>query len=73
MFVHPDYQRQGIASRLLLKAEEYVRIRQGVSVYSEVSITARPFLRNTATIYEKEQTVSVGDIEMTNFLMYKRI
>lgn len=55
MFVHPDYQRQGIASRLLLKAEEYVRIRQGVSVYSEVSITARPFLRNTAIVSKKNK------------------
>ena len=73
MFVHPDYQRQGIASRLLLKAEEYVRIRQGVSVYSEVSITARPFFEKHGYSIEKEQTVSVGDIEMTNFLMYKRI
>ena len=36
-----------------------------------VSITARPFFEKHGYNIEKEQTVSVGDIEMTNFLMYK--
>lgn len=73
MFVHPQYQHRGIASILLRKAEEYARNCRAVSVHSEVSITARPFFEKHGYITEKEQTVDVNGIEMTNFLMYKRI
>lgn len=71
MFVHPQFQHQGIASLLLCQAEEYARLHQAVSIHSEVSITARPFFEKQGYITEKEQIVSIGDVKMTNFVMYK--
>lgn len=49
MFVHKDYQRQGIATALLQKIEAYASEHGIKEMTSEVSITARPFL-NTMVI-----------------------
>lgn len=73
MFVHPQFQHQGIASLLLRQAEEYARLHQAVSIHSEVSITAHLFFEKQGYITEKEQIVSIGDIKMTNFVMYKSL
>lgn len=71
MFVHPQFQHQGIASLLLCQAEEYARHYHAASIHSEVSITARPFFEKQGYVVEKEQMVSVNDVKMTNFAMYK--
>ena len=73
MFVHPQFQHQDIASLLLRQAEEYARLHQAVSIHSEVSITAHLFFEKQGYITEKEQIVSIGDIKMTNFVMYKSL
>lgn len=71
MFVRPEFQRQGVASLLLCAAEQFAAGHHAGSVHSEVSITARPFFERRGYVVEKEQTVVVGEVEMTNFVMRK--
>jgi putative acetyltransferase len=43
MFVHPDYQRIGVATALLESIEAAARQRSILRIFTEASITARPF------------------------------
>ena len=73
MFVHHDFQRQGIASLLLEDMEKYARL-QGVSyITSEVSLTACPLVeRKGYTIVETQQRNAILRL-LTNFKMKKPI
>ena len=46
LFVHQDYQRQGIASKLLRIIESQVMMNGFEDIKSDVSITALPFFDN---------------------------
>lgn len=61
MYVHPDHQRLGVAKRLVERAEAEAR-RQGIAlIYSEVSITARPFFeRQGFRVVEEERVFRNG-------------
>ena len=71
IYISYSPKHQSIASLLLCQAEEYARLHQAVSIHSEVSITAHPFFEKQGYTTEKEQIVSIGDVKMTNFVMYK--
>lgn len=43
LFVHPAHQRRGVASFLLHAAEEEARCSEAPDLFSEVSLTAKPF------------------------------
>ncbi len=73
MFITPEFQNKGLASLLLQTAEEFSRKHQATSIFSEVSLTAYPFFKKQGFITEKEQTVIVNQIEMTNFVMRKTL
>ena len=71
LYVHKDYQRTGIADKilnaLLSKSKEY-----GVSVIqADVSKTARAFFESRGFRVVREQTVGRNDIELVNFEMEK--
>ncbi|WP_188410629.1 GNAT family N-acetyltransferase [Agaricicola taiwanensis] len=42
LYVHPEFQRQGVAAHLLDRVESSARLQGLQSIYSEVSLTARP-------------------------------
>jgi len=46
LYVHPDFQRLGIASGLLEKAFRWASSRQLPRLFTESSITARPFFHS---------------------------
>lgn len=71
MFVHPGYQHRGIGTSLLHAAEEFAHTHRADSIYSEVSKTAKPFFEANGYRIEKEQTVTIGRIQMNNFMMKK--
>ena len=73
MFVHKDYQRQGIATALLQKIEAYASEHGIKEMTSEVSITARPFFEHHGYKVEREQRVQANRMIMTNFMMRKII
>lgn len=65
LYVHKDYQGQGIASELCDRLEKSVR----GSVVTHASITARPFFEQRGYQVVKEQQVERQGILLTNFVM----
>ena len=73
MFVHPDYQRKGIAQQLLNHAEQLAIEKCVSGIHVEVSITARPFFEKAGYAIVNAQMVVVNGTEMTNFIMQKQL
>ena len=66
LFVHKDYQRQGIATALC------DRLEAGFDkVTTHASITAKPFFVNRGYRLIMEQQVVRNDIPLTNYVMEK--
>jgi putative acetyltransferase len=71
MFVHPDFQGLGIASRLLRRVEdEALRLGFG-RIYTEASRTARPFFERKGFWVVTKQIVAKRGQNLENFLMEK--
>lgn len=73
MFVHKDYQRMGVASFLLSKAEEYATENQIKTITSEVSITAKPFFERKGYQVVEEQKRQANKLCLTNYWMKKEL
>lgn len=73
MYVHYNFQRRGLASLLLAKAEQYAKQHNIIAITSDISLTARPFFDRAGYTVIKEQQVQIGDVMLTNFLMRKEI
>lgn len=74
LFVHKDYQRQGIASQLVKKLESLLLLRRVKKITTEASITAKPFFERMGYLVVKEQNKPrPGGVTLTNFLMEKRL
>jgi len=73
LFVHKARQRQGIGSALLDRAIEQARLWGLSEVFTEASITARPFFKAHGFAIVKQQTVICRGVEMTNFVMEKTL
>lgn len=67
LYVHADYQGQGIATALC------ERLEQSVSgpVRTHASLTARPFFEKRGYRVVKEQQVERHGVLLTNFVMHK--
>ena len=73
MYVHKDYQRQGIAD-LLLNALEAEAIRQKTTVItSDISKTARPFFEKKGYVVLAEKQNQRGDLVLINYKMEKEL
>ncbi|QSY96388.1 GNAT family N-acetyltransferase [Rhizobium bangladeshense] len=71
MFVHPDFQGIGVATRLLRRAEKEA-LRLGFRrVYAQASITARPFFESKGFCVMTGQIVEKRGQSLENFLMEK--
>ena len=71
LFVHKDYQRQGVATLLYKTAEELAQHRQIVKITSEVSITARPFFEKQGFTVDEKQRRKANNLLLTNYKMSK--
>ena len=71
LFVHSEHQGEGIATALLLMAEDYARSRGAVRLCSEVSWTARRFFLARGFREIALQKVEVNGVSMENFRMEK--
>jgi len=67
LYVHPSYQRKGIATALCDRLEQAVRGK----VITHASITAKPFFEKRGYEMIKEQQVERQGIFLTNFIMEK--
>ncbi len=73
LYVHKDYQRQGIAKLLLDRITKEAR-RLGYSkLNSDVSKTARPFFAKNGFVQLSEQTNIRQGVELINYKMTKQL
>ncbi|OWV75057.1 acetyltransferase [Rhizobium sp. R339] len=71
MFVHPEFQGVGVATRLLRRVEEEA-LRLGYGrIYTEASRTARPFFERHRFRMVARQIVEKRGQSLENFLMEK--
>ncbi|RTE10569.1 GNAT family N-acetyltransferase [Paenibacillus whitsoniae] len=71
LFVHKDYQRQGIASSLVRALESEAR-RLGITqLYTHASITAKSFFEHHGFQLVESQCVERKGIPLVNFKMIK--
>jgi len=73
MFVHKDFQGEGIATILLNEIEQYAITNGIIRITSEVSLTARPFFEKKGYIVEEEQKRKANQLSLTNFWMAKQV
>ncbi len=69
LFVHKDYQRQGIAAALCDALEAAVQAR---TITTHASITARPFFERRGYRLVKEQQAIRSGVALTNYVMQKQ-
>lgn len=72
LFVHKDYQRQGIADKLYVEIEKEAIKQKGTFLSADVSKTARPFFEKKGFITIKEQTNIRQGVEIINYKMTKQ-
>ena len=71
LFSSPRYARQGVAAALYRDAEACLQ-RLGVgSIFTEASLTARPFFARQGFSVEQAQTVVRGTVTLQRFAMRK--
>lgn len=70
-YIHKDYQRQGVASRLCDSLENEAKLLGQKKLTADVSKTARPFFEKKGFRIETEQTVIKHGVELINYKMEK--
>lgn len=73
LFVHKDFQHQGIATLLYQTIEKYAKGKGVEKITSEVSITARPFFEKQGFVVDEEQKRKANKLYLTNYKMSKKI
>ncbi|WP_299224853.1 GNAT family N-acetyltransferase [uncultured Psychroserpens sp.] len=73
LFVHKDFQRQTIASKLLRIMESRVSINGFDTIKSDVSITALEFFDSHFYEVEKKQKKSHKGMVFENYIVYKNL
>ena len=69
IFVHKDYQRQGIASAICDELEQAVSDKK---IITHASITAKPFFEKRGYKVVKEQQAVRNGVSLINYLMEKK-
>ncbi len=73
LYVHKDYQRQGIADRLYSEIEKEAIRRKATVLNSDVSETARRFFEKKGFKTIAPQTNIIKDIAIMNYKMTKKL
>ena len=68
-FCHHAYQGQGVGRALMAHVFKQAKEKGLTRLYSEVSITARPFFEHMGFSVLKEQQVEVRGAILTNYVM----
>lgn len=71
LYIHKDYQRQGVANRLLEKIEHEARHQQVKELTADVSITAKPFFEHHGFSVVEPQKVERFGVHLRNYRMSK--
>ena len=73
LYVHKDFQQQGIATKLLFEIEKHANKLQVKKIFSFVSKTARSFFEKNGYSKTGEQVNSLNQIEFVNSVMEKNV
>ncbi len=73
LFVHKDFQHQGIATLLYQAIEQYAKEKGAKKITSEVSITAKPFFEKQGFSVDEEQKRKANKLCLTNYKMSKSL
>ncbi|ASW06111.1 MULTISPECIES: GNAT family N-acetyltransferase [unclassified Rhizobium] len=73
MFVSPDYQGKGVASLLLATVENAAHEQRLQRIFTEASLTARPFFERKGFVIVTAQQVEKRGQILSNFLMEKTL
>ncbi|BCO32605.1 acetyltransferase [Thiohalobacter sp. COW1] len=72
-YCHHKYQSQGVGRKLFSALEKEAKEKGIYKMYSNVSITARPFFEAMGFGVEKEQVVKVRDQKLKNYRMVRQL
>jgi putative acetyltransferase len=73
LYVHPEFQRRGVARALLKHIEATARAAVLRRLYTEASITARPVFEAMGYRTIVPQTVTIRGVSMRNYRMEKSL
>lgn len=73
LYVHKNYQRQGIANQLYSTIEFRTKQKHQSSLTSEVSKTAKPFFEKQNFSVVQKQIVRKNDVSLVNYKMIKSL
>lgn len=71
-YCHHEFQRTGVGRALFAALEQQARENGILEMYSNVSITARPFFEAMGFSVEKEQILTMRDQQLINYRMIRR-
>ena len=72
-FCHHEYQGQGVGRALMTHVIRQAEAKGRDRIYSEVSITARPFYEHMGFTVVNEQQIEVRGATLTNYVMEKNL
>lgn len=73
LYVHKDFQKQGIAQSLLQKIEVEAKNHGAITIDSDVSITAKPFFEKNGYMVIRTNTNILNGVKIVNYRMAKHI
>lgn len=73
LFVHKDFQHQGIATLLYRTLEHYAKEKGVEKITSEISITAKQFFETQGFVVDEEQKRRANKLYLTNYKMSKSL
>ncbi|POH67448.1 GNAT family N-acetyltransferase [Cryobacterium zongtaii] len=73
MFVSPRFGRRGVASTLLGAIERRAKSLTAATLWTNASITARPFFEQHGFVVEAKQHPVSRGVRMTNYRMAKQL
>ena len=73
LYVHKDFQKQGIASKLLSELERKAKTLEVDLISSDVSITARPFFENKGYALLRTNINLINGVNLINYEMTKKL
>ena len=72
-FCHHEYQGQGVGRTLMTLVIKQAEAKGLDRIYSEVSITARPFYEHMGFTVVNEQQIEVRGATLTNYVMERHL
>ena len=73
LYVHKDYQNQGVGRAIVERLEDYARQEKKTTITTYASLTARPFFEKRGYQILEEQQVQRNGIFLRRFLMVKEL